>query len=110
LHSLGADGQWLHGSVEEAAGKLGGVAFFNGVSYALKGSKVRVDEDEAIHVPAKILAFLVLAESSCMLYSRYRNLSCKLPGPEAFAGHNDLQKREPTNCNLLFIDRRTSVH
>jgi hypothetical protein len=105
LHSLCADGQWLHGSVEEAAGKLGGVAIFNGVSYALKGSKVRVDKDEAIHVPTKTLAFLVLAVSSCIFYSRYRNLSCKLPGLEAFARHNDLQKSEATLNKL-----QSSVH
>jgi hypothetical protein len=35
--------------------------FFNGVVHALKGSKVHQDDDEAIYVPAKTLAFLVLA-------------------------------------------------
>jgi hypothetical protein len=76
LHLLCADGEWLHGSVEDAAGKLGGVAFFNGVSYASKGSKVHVDENEAIYVSAKTLALLVLAASSCIFYSRSKNPSC----------------------------------
>jgi hypothetical protein len=67
---------WLHGS-EEDGGKLGGADFFNGVVYALKGSKVHYDEDEAIHVPVKTLAFLVLAVSRRIIQTAAHR--CALP-------------------------------
>lgn len=55
-----ADRAWLHDSNTDA-GRLGADVFFNGVVHALKGSKVHQNDDEAIYVPAKTLAFLVLA-------------------------------------------------